>query len=709
MWSAAQPTMATPSAEQVEKAYRQVEELQTTDPELFKQLEEEGKKIILQLAKEDPKQLEEFAKSFGLSADQLVEEAQKPTAPVEAAEEVPTEIPAAEIPAAERPTTPTAQPEKPAVERKRIEASMASRVISQATEHIESLRTKMASSDLVYTELRALELDLLSLALLLPIINKDEHYDRIAAGIDADFIDVLETLVTILISQEPLVTVSTSGMTPYDLLGVPQNATPKEIKRKFKKLENEIGPAAAEKKLRAEGLTGDDLKRQVKAARITFETIQDAYEELIDPETRRDIVDREIQLVAEQSKVDEIATKDALKKIREALSEALYSQTLITKLEDYLQKYAPEQLKQKKEQEKLEKKHLEDQKKRAQRPAVSTPGESYESRINIPMGMPNSSSSSGGTAAWSPESYMSGMPGGYGSPSPYYQQGGTHGGGGASGTENKGREAEQGTKKQEGAMTSTSETLSEKEAKKIDTRTVETIMKSIDKELGVLGKKFFEDATKKQLSAIKENSAQLEKALKKRATIAENITKDIEKKEGTEKKELEELSPENKLKLQDAQTDITKYTDEINNLARTIGENLKLDFIASELTKLRKKITTLGKTPTEKEYQNWLKLFRTYSEAKEEKVTLPKTKKPAKKKEIHTPEKALQKLQEQLEGPGKTMDAMEQGSEIATVLDLCSTITSELKKIAPFMANYTAQTSTQNTQQPKAGTEQPKK
>lgn len=712
-WPAAMPNMASPSPEQIEDAYAKVENLQQTDPELFRQLEEEGKKIILQLAKEDPKQLEEFAKSFGLSADQLVEEAQKPSAPIEVTptEEAP-EIPAPEAPAVERPPKPTGQPEKPAAEKRRIEAAMVSRVLSQAIDLIDSLRTKMASSDLVYTELRALELDLLSLSLLLPIINTDEHYDRIAAGIDPDFMIVLETLVKTLISQEPLVAVSTPGMTPYDLLDVPQNATSNEIERKFKKLEKKIGPAAVEKKLKAEGLSGDDLKRQVKAARITFETIQDAYEELMDPETRRDIVDREIQLVAEQNKVDEISAKDALKKIREALSDALYSQTLISKLEEYLQKYAPEQLKRKKEQEKLEKKHLEEQKKRSQRPAVSTPGESYESRINIPMGIPSSPASYGGTAAWSPESYM---PGGAYGPSSYYQQGSGSGTRPSSG-ESKGSEATPGGKKSEAPMTSTAETISEKEAKKIDTRTIESIMKSIDKELGAFGKKFFEDSTQKLISSLKDTTAKLEEAQTNLKKVSSDITKKIEEKKepekkGTEKTEeaFKDISEDDKKTLQSARMDITKYVDEANNFGRTLSENLKLEFMANELTKLQKKITTLGKTPTEKEYQTWLKLFRTYTEAKEEKVTPQKGKKPAKKKEPRTPEKALQKLQDQLEGPSKSVEASGQESnEVASALDLCSTITTELKKIAPLMANYTTQSSTQNTQQNKT-TEQPKK
>ncbi|MCL5436943.1 MAG: hypothetical protein M1549_03660 [Candidatus Dependentiae bacterium] len=488
--------MPTPSSAEIADAFSMVEEMQRNDPAQFHKLEEQGRQMIRELAKHDPGQLENFAKQFGLTAEELVAEAEKPSEPLlpQPAQEDMLEEPEEELPfirPQETPKPSLAPAPKPAAEAPSekkpvpVDEGRVRRAIAQVSEHIESLRTKMASSPMVYEELRSLELDLLSLALLISIIDTPEHIKRIATGEYSDLVLALENLATTLLTEEPLIQALRPSQTKYDLLGVSPQVTDTQLEKVFKELKDTLSPAVIEKQLKKEGLTGEDLKRQVKAARITFAELEEAYDLIHDPITRRDIVDREIELEAKEQGLNSASSQAAIKEIREALGTALYKQEIISKMENYLEKYAPEELKLKKALAKEEKKRIDEQKRRARQRAVTTPGESFEPTIRLPHG--HGEYGYPGGRSWSPEGYSRQRQG----PSDYGS------------LSKRGPEIEKKRAPDEAGRSSTrQETLTpgEKEAQKIDKRSMKEVISDLDKKFKEFSKTYDAPESKKLMT-----------------------------------------------------------------------------------------------------------------------------------------------------------------------------------------------------------------
>lgn len=630
----------TPSAAEIEDAFAKVEKIQQEDPALFKQLEEAGKEIIKELAKQDPAQLEEFAKSFGLSPEELLKEAEKPSAPMP--DEQPTVIepeettpPEEEV--GEEPQESPKQPEQkkiteepPATGKKPIpvDEGRVRRIIAQVAEHTENLRNKMASSDAIAAEFGALQLDLLSLTLLAAIIDNPEHIKRLSSGEYQNIINALENLAVVFITQEPLIQAFRPSQTPYDLLGVSPQVTLKQLEKAFENLKKRLDPKAVEKRLKKSGLKDDDLRRQVKAAKITFSEIEEAYDLVADPITRRDIVDRAIELEAKQNGIDLATSKTAINEIREALSTALYKDELISKLENYLERYAPEELKLKKLNEKEMKKRLEEHKRLARRSPVITHGGTIEPVINIPS--PNTSSSYLGSypsPVWTPEPAATRYQPNYPdfSPAPTTPQQ----------TQSQPEKREEG-QKQAPQM----ETQGEREGKKIDPRPVKDIVSSLDRKAKEFSsalndgnnqkiiKKILEEETpaiKKLETEFRENTRKLSaaKAIKeqKKSTKVSETQEKISEKEKTEQKVLSKEEEDALLKSQKTtEADLERSKNELQKSIETYMTGLKFNDFYKELDTLYRIVNKRrAKGPSEAEIFAWDKFKETYE--KNEKAT----------------------------------------------------------------------------------------
>ncbi len=640
-----QGSMPSPTAEEIEDAFAKVEEIQKNDPEMFKRLEDAGKDIIKELAKQDPKQLEAFAQSFGLSPEELLAEAEKPSsaepeAYVPATGEEPEEEPEEEPRPIKTPTTPKVIEPISSKKPVPVDEGRVRRAIAQVAEHIESLRTKMASSPNVYEELRSLELDLLSLALLIAIVDAPAHFTRLATGEYSDLVSAIEKLAAALIAQEQLIQAFRPSQTKYDLLGVSPQVTAKQLDKVFKELKKRLDPKVIEKKLKKQGLAGDDLKRQIKAARITFSEIEEAYDLIKDPVTRRDIVDRAIELEAKQQGIDLTTSKAAIADIREALSDALYRDEIISKLEEYLEKYAPEELKQKKAREKEEKKRLEEQKRRARQSPVLTPGEYFEPNISMPSAPYSGYGTGSTTPTWSPEASRY---------QPQYPDYASTGDG-----KDRDRERDKGTEKDKpkGDGASTKElSQAEKEKNKIDTRPVKDIISSLDKKFKEFSKAYDEPANEKLRKSIfgqdQNEIKKLETELADQNKKMDELTKiEFEKEEkkgeakpaeteGGEKKpetattgettKTEEpkkevkksaLTPEQEKltkKMSGAEAELGQKIQTFNIGIDKLRTELKIDPVYEEFDKLSRVVNVLrAQGPKDPEWQAWNKFTEWY-------------------------------------------------------------------------------------------------
>lgn len=712
--------MPSPSAAEIEDAFAKVEEIQRTDPELFKQLEDAGKEIIKEMAKQDPAQLEAFAQSFGLKPEELLAEATKPTVPEEA---MPTEEPAIEefeetpeeapIQPMQKTMSPTPQaPSAPKTVKKSvpINESQVQRTIAQVAEHIELLRTKMAGSATVYAELRSLELDLLSLALLIAIIDSPTHIIRLSKGEFNDLINALERLAAVLIAEEPHIQAMRTMPTKYDLLGITPQANATQLEKAFKTLKKKLDPKTIEKKLKKRGLSGDDLKRQVKAARITFSEIEEAYELIKDPITRRDIVDRAIELEAKQQGIDTATAKAAVSEIRDALSSAFYKDEILSKIEAYLDTYAPEALKQKKAQEKEEKKRLDEQKRRTRQSPIQTPGESFEPTISVPSG------ESGRYSYDSPSFYPDYFGPRQRQTLPEFESKPVKPEGSERGRERERTKEEMSPKGQPPVVLE--QARGEKEAKKIDSRSVKDIIGELDKKFKGFSKAFDEPANQKllkemaqeDLGALQKLENDLASIVKRKQESPATQEEEAKKEDAETKKDEEETQKEGDESAEDQEAALRKELNRAQSAfeekqkitlekADRLSADIKLDSLHQELETLSKIVAMLRyRQPTDAESIAWIKCKESY-----EKGEIITAKKDAKK----TIEKPRPSVKEKIDTLRKTLRYSTKGTSIEITKDaaeeLLGSLNKKLKDISIFMKkidSWFAQIPTTEQKQP---------
>ncbi len=244
-----------------------------------------------------------------------------------------------------------AAPAKPAEQKQVIRTQNPENVqivIETIIKQINMLRQKSQGNDQIARRLAQWAEPLNDLIFYLKVVNKKVHHDRLATkDFDALFKD-LETLSRELVSYQPhiiLTEKSVDNDDPYKILGLSYDATAQDITAQYTKLKKKHNPKKIVKKLKAQNATKKEIDREKKAAELTLSLIQDAYDQLNDPKTKKLIDDKRLTQPTDQLSP---AAQSNLTKVLEAISNSVYQKKLLDQLQEFLKKYEPEQLAQKK-------------------------------------------------------------------------------------------------------------------------------------------------------------------------------------------------------------------------------------------------------------------------------------------------------------------------------------------------------------------------
>jgi hypothetical protein len=356
--------MPMPSEQELEQILKMIEQAAAENPELIKEWERQGQREILKMSEAD---LAAFGQMVGIAPEVLREEAEKAladelgaaahTAPQAAAFEEEFMQPTLQ----QKPAQPAAQ--KPS----KGETLQTGALVKGLIKNLSELQAKAASVREVHELIRAWLQELRELMFYVNVIDRHEYHEHLSLPKFKGLKAALEQLYSTLRTEVPHVALPDDLLeepTAYDLLGVKKSAKDAVIDASYERLVEKHDPKKLEKELRAQGLDEKAIKQQVKKATLSFEAIEDAYEQLHNPQLRAQI-DREIEAHKGLKQQKIAQATQALKTIRHAFEEAIYGSEVLFNLEHFLQDYAPQQLALKKTIEDAEKKSLEEQKKHA--------------------------------------------------------------------------------------------------------------------------------------------------------------------------------------------------------------------------------------------------------------------------------------------------------------------------------------------------------
>ncbi|MBY0110154.1 MAG: DnaJ domain-containing protein [Candidatus Babeliaceae bacterium] len=314
---------------------------QDIDAVLNSMSEEDFNNILTELSKLSPQELEELEKigrqvllDSGIDPDtgKPIEE----KAPVSESTAQPLEAPAPINQIEQKQITRTQNPENVAY------------VIDTIIKQITMLRQKAQGNEQIARRITQWAEPLNDLIFFLKVINKKVHHERLAKNdFDALFKD-LESLSRQLLTYQPRIILTEKNVDnddPYKILGLSYNATSQEITTQYTKLKKKHNPKIVVKKLKKEGASKKEMDREKRAAELTLSLIQDAYDQLNDPKTKKLLDDKRLTQPTDQLSS---AAQSNLTKVLEVISTAVYQNKLLEKLQDFLKKYEPEQLAQKK-------------------------------------------------------------------------------------------------------------------------------------------------------------------------------------------------------------------------------------------------------------------------------------------------------------------------------------------------------------------------
>ncbi len=311
---------------------------QDIDAILSSMTEEDFNNILTELSRLSPQELEELEK---IGRQVLLDNGIDPetgkalTAPSGEPVAKPTETPVVAKPIEQKQLIKTQNPENVQI------------ILDAIIKQINTLRQKAQGNEQIARRLAQWAEPLNDLIFYLKVINKKVHHDRLATkDFDALFKD-LESLSRQLLTYQPHIMLTEKSVDqddPYKILGLSYDATSEQITAQYTKLKNKHNPKKIKKELKAENATKKEIAREVRAAELTLSLIQDAYDQLNDPKTKKLVDDKRLTQPTDQLSS---AAQSNLTKVLEAISNSVYQAKLLDQLQDFLKKYEPEQLAQK--------------------------------------------------------------------------------------------------------------------------------------------------------------------------------------------------------------------------------------------------------------------------------------------------------------------------------------------------------------------------
>lgn len=601
--------MPMPSEQELEQILKMIEQAAAENPELIKEWERQGQREILRMSEAD---LAAFGQMVGIAPEVLREEAEKALADELGAAAVPAPQAAASREEEFIPQRPSAAQKIEQPKPSKGDTHQTGALIKGLIKNLAELQAKAASVREVHELIRAWLQELRELMFYMNVVDRLEYHEHLSLPKFKGLASALGSLYNVLRTEVPHIVLPDDLLeepTAYDLLGVKKSAKDTVIDAAYEKLVEKHNPKKLEKELRAQGLDEKAIKQQVKKATLSFEAVEDAYEQLHDPQVRAQ-VDREIEShkSSKQHKIDQ-ATQ-ALKKIRHALEDAVYGNEILFALEEFLHDYAPQQLALKKTIEEAEKKHLEEQKKHAAIRPTSTYGH-FEPEVRY---TPSSEYDDYGYGSnFNPYSdygnYYDNYPDySYSSDSDY---GKPSKGAGTEGEKDKEKKEEKEKEEKTGGGGKAPSAKDVADAFKIDPRTPDEIIKSIDKNFDEFIKNYVKDPAMKThyqtiLDGFSKNlksaptpattpatTTQLTAEEQARLDELDKAPKPLTKKDFQEKQDLEKKKSATEITLPSG-SDIPKHFEDFR-------KNLKLDVLAHDIENLKKVFRTLDSKSADQE------------------------------------------------------------------------------------------------------------
>lgn len=178
----------------------------------------------------------------------------------------------------------------------------------------------------------------------LEVIKDEALIKHLHAKEFEELLNNLKTLHADLVGKEVQLVIqefSLEGYNPYEILGLPTTASTQEIVKAYEQRTKELEPNTKKRELKAQGKSDEEIQEILDGLRNEFEELSDAY-----------------QIIASKEQ-NEFLFNSILRAIKEANT----SKNLIDDIQKLLKRYEPEALAIKKEQESLEQKAREEQKK----------------------------------------------------------------------------------------------------------------------------------------------------------------------------------------------------------------------------------------------------------------------------------------------------------------------------------------------------------
>ena len=340
-----------PSPEELEAM---VADIEKNDPELFKLLQEEGRRILIENGI-DPDSFEQPKTDAGQET---------PKAPTQAPERAkkPTEF--------ERPVT-----TGPAIRgMKEIES-----LISALIESLNSMRLKAHVNTSIARLLDRFKRELDDLLYYLPVLKNKPIVSYLATAAYTPFYNRLKSFAYTILDLEQQLLVddlyAEKHDTPYHILSVRAGSDEKQIEAAYKKLMKAKDPKELKKRLKDQEFSKREQEFILQENDLQIKTIKEAYDVLKDTNTKKRL-DREHEIRISQRLSGGAISKELLAKIGKACTDFIYQQRALEDIKKLIAEYAPEAAKNKakiEEELQQERERVQEAKKRPQQPSPRGP------------------------------------------------------------------------------------------------------------------------------------------------------------------------------------------------------------------------------------------------------------------------------------------------------------------------------------------------
>ena len=337
-----------------EELQAMVEDIEKNDPELFKLLQEEGRRI-LQEAGIDPD-------SFEQPKAEIKQEEKK--APLSVPEKT-------QSPLIIQPTTEVKQTVRGIREIEHLLQSL--------IESLQSMRLKAHVNTSIARLLERFKRELDDLSYYLPIIKNKPIITYLATSAYTSFYMKLKSFTHKIGELEQQLMVNDlyaeKHDTPYHILAVRPGSSLKEIEAAYKRMMKAKNPQELKKQLKKEGFSLKEQKAILQENELQRRAIQEAYDLLTDINTKKRF-DRDHEFTVSQRLSGGTVSKELLSSIGKAFTDFMYNERSLEDIKKLIAQYDPEAAKHKmkiEEEIKQERERVEEAKKRPQQPSPRAP------------------------------------------------------------------------------------------------------------------------------------------------------------------------------------------------------------------------------------------------------------------------------------------------------------------------------------------------